>query len=222
MNDLVERYPRIDGLRANFVASVDGAVAVDGLSAGLSSPTDKEVFRILRMVCDALLVGAATLRDEDYRPLALDAQRRAWRTSSGLTAYPMMVVFSKSLDLDPHHRALTQAPVRPLIVTPADPGEHPLRRVADLVVAADPAVAVGYLRERGLRSLLCEGGPALLGMLSGADLVDEVCLTLSPLLAGPGAGRIVSGAPHPVRRMRLAHAFAAEDGMLLTRFVRAT
>ena len=222
MNDLVEFYPRIGGLRANFVASADGAVAVDGLSTALSSPTDKEVFRILRMVCDALLVGAATFRDENYRALTLDPVRRAWRASSGLSAYPVMVIFSRSLDLDPDHRALREAPVRPLIVTPADPGEHPLGRVADLVVAADPAQALDRLRERGLTSLLCEGGPVLLGMLSAADLVDEVCLTLSPLLAGPGAGRIVSGASHPARRMRLAHAFAAEDGMVLTRFVRAT
>lgn len=74
MTDLVARYPRIDGLRVNFVASADGAVAVDGLSAGLSSPTDKAVFRVLRMVCDALLVGAGTFRDENYRPLTLDAQ----------------------------------------------------------------------------------------------------------------------------------------------------
>jgi riboflavin biosynthesis pyrimidine reductase len=222
VNDLVSRYPRIDGLRANFVASVDGAVAVEGLSAGLSSPADKEVFRVLRMVCDALLVGAATLKAENYRPLTLDAQRRAWREASGLSAFPCLVIFSKTLDVDPDHRALREAPVRPLVVTPVDPGDHPVRRVADVVLAADPEAALKLLRERGLRSLLCEGGPGLLGLLSGADLVDEVCLTLSPLTAGPGVGRIVGGAPHPLRRMRLAHAHAAEDGTLLTRYVRAT
>ena len=221
MTDLVRRYPRIDGLRVNFVASVDGAVAVDGLSAALSSPTDKAVFRILRMVCDALLVGAGTFRHENYRPLTLDAQRREWRNRSGLSAYPCLVVFSKSLDLDPEHPALRDAPVRPLIVTPADPGDHPLSRVADLIVAADPVAAVSALRERGMTSLLCEGGPGLLGMLSGAGLVDEVCLTVSPLLAGPGADRIVTGTPHAPRRMRLVHAFAADDGMLLTRWNRA-
>lgn len=219
--ELVDRYPRIDGLRVNFVASADGAVAVDGLSAALSSPADKAVFRVLRMVCDALLVGAGTFRDENYRPLTLDARRREWRTSSGLSAYPCLVVFSKSLDLDPRHRALREAPLRPLIVTPADPGDHPLRRVAELLVADDPKAAIDVLRDKGMTSLLCEGGPALLGSLSGADLVDEVCLTVAPLLAGPGADRIVTGTPHPPRQMRLAHAFAAEDGTLLTRFVRA-
>lgn len=221
MIELAQRYPRIDGLRVNFVASTDGAVAVDGLSAGLSSPTDKEVFRVLRMVCDALLVGAGTFRHENYRALTLDPARRAWRTEKGLSAYPCLVVFSKSLDLDPGHRALREAPVRPVIVTPADPGDHPLRQVAEVIVAADPVAAVDALRGKGMTSLLCEGGPGLLGILSGADLVDEVCLTVSPLLAGPGADRIVTGTPHGPRRMRLAHAFAADDGMLLTRWSRA-
>lgn len=221
MTDLVAKYPRIDGLRVNFVASADGAVEVDGLSTTLSSPADKEVFRVLRMVCDALLVGAGTFRDENYRPLTLDEPRRSWRISSGLSAYPWLVVFSNSLDLDPDHRALREAPVRPLIVTAADPGDHPLRRVADLIVAADPAEAVAALRGRGLTSLLCEGGPGLLGALTGADLVDEVCLTLAPLLAGPGAHRIVTGTPHDPRPMRLAHALAAPDGTLLTRWTRA-
>lgn len=218
MIELVEKYPRIDGLRVNFVASADGAVAVDGLSTGLSSPADKEVFRILRMVCDALLVGAGTFRDENYRPLTLDAPRREWRISSGLSAYPRLVIFSQSLDLDPRHRALREAPVRPLVVTPEDPGDHPLREVAD-VLAADPAQALDALRGNGMTSLLCEGGPRLLGVLSGAGLVDEVCLTVAPLLAGPGADRIVTGTPHAPQRMRLAHAIVAAGGTLLTRYL---
>lgn len=221
LTDPVDRYPRIDGLRINFVTSADGAVSVDGLSAALSSPADKAVFRVLRMVCDALLVGAGTFRDENYRPVTLDAQRREWRISSGLSAYPRLVVFSKSLDLDPSHRALREAPVRPLIVTPAEPGDHPLRGVADLIVAEDAKAAIDALRGKGMTSLLCEGGPGLLGSLSGADLVDEVCLTVAPLLAGPGADRIVTGTPHAPRRMRLVHAVAADDGTLLTRWSRA-
>jgi len=212
---LLARYPRAEGLRVNFVTSLDGAAAVDGLSTGLSSPADKQVFRLLRMTCDALLVGAGTLRDEAYRPLTLDADRRAWRQSCGLSAYPRLVVFSRSLAIDPHHRALREAPVRPAVVTPTDPGDHPLREVADLIVAADPAGALAGLRGLGLTHLLCEGGPTLLGELSGADLVDEVCLTLSPLLAGPGATRMTAGAAHAPRPMTLVHALPAQDALLL-------
>jgi riboflavin biosynthesis pyrimidine reductase len=213
--ELLARYPRVEGLRVNFVTSLDGAATVDGLSTGLSSPADKQVFRLLRMTCDALLVGAGTLRDEEYRPLTLDADRRAWRAACGLSAYPRLVVFSRSLAIDPHHRALRDAPVRPLVVTPADPGDHPLREVADLTVAANLAQSLAALREIGLSHLLCEGGPTLLGELTGADLVDELCLTLSPVLAGPGATRMSVGTPHPPRLMQLIHALPAEDALLL-------
>jgi riboflavin biosynthesis pyrimidine reductase len=217
---LLGRYPRVEGLRVNFVTSIDGAATVDGLSAGLSGPVDKRVFRLIRMTCDALLVGAGTLRDEAYRPLTLDAERRAWRTGNGLPAYPRLVVFSRSLAIDPSHRALREAPVRPLIVTGADPGEHPLRQVADLMIARGPREAVRALRAAGLTHLLCEGGPALLGSLTGADLVDELCLTVSPLLAGAGATRIVTGEPHPPRTLALTHALPTGDGSLLLRYRR--
>lgn len=218
--ELLGRYPRTEGLRVNFVTSLDGSAAIGGLSAALSSPTDKQVFRLLRMTCDALLVGAATLRDEDYRPLTLDADRRAWRAAGGLAAYPRLVIFSAGLSVEPDHRALREAPVRPLVVTAADPGDHPLREVADVLVAADVRTAVAGLRAAGLTHLLCEGGPTLLGALTAADLVDELCLTLSPLLAGPEGPRMVLGDPHPPRRMRLVHALPAEDGMLLLRYRR--
>ncbi|NUR48279.1 MAG: pyrimidine reductase family protein [Hamadaea sp.] len=217
--ELLRRYPRTEGLRVNFVTSLDGAAAVDGLSTGLSSAADKQVFRLLRMTCDALLVGAGTLRDEDYRPLTLDPERRAWRLASGLSAYPRLVVFTHALALDPEHRALRDAPVRPLIVTPAEPGDHPLTEVADVLVA-DPAEAVARLHAEGLTHLLCEGGPTLLGALAGADLVDELCLTLSPVLAGPGATRMTDGRPHPPRTMRLIHAIPADQALLL-RYRRA-
>lgn len=218
--EMPARYPRVEGLRVNFVTSLDGSAAVGGLSTALSSPVDKQVFRLLRMTCDALLVGAGTLRDEDYRPLTLDAARRAWRTASGLSAYPRLVVFSARLSVDPHHRALREAPVRPLVVTAVDPGEHPVREVADLLIAPDVSTAVAGVRAAGLTHLLCEGGPTLLGALTAADLVDELCLTLSPLLAGPEGPRMALGDAHPPRPMRLIHALPAEDGTLLLRYRR--
>ncbi|WP_245601959.1 dihydrofolate reductase family protein [Hamadaea tsunoensis] len=209
---LLARYPRTPGVRINFVTSVDGAAAVDGLSTALSSPADKEVFRLLRMTCDALLVGAGTFRQEAYRPLTLDAARREWRVGAGLSAYPRLVVFSNRLDLDPGHPALASAPVRPLIVTRAAPAGHPLAGVADLVGTEEPVAA---LRQLGLTHLLCEGGPGLTGWLTARDEVDEVCLTLAPLLAGPGAPRLVTGQQHAARGLRLVHALPAEGALLL-------
>lgn len=65
--------------------------------------------------------------------------------------------------------------------------------------------------------VLCEGGPHIFGALAQLDAIDELCLTVGPLLAGPGAGRITAGAPHSPRRMRLIHALAI-DGLLFLRY----
>ncbi|BCJ73084.1 hypothetical protein CS0771_26280 [Catellatospora sp. IY07-71] len=224
-DELVRLYPRADRpwLRVNFVSSLDGAVAVDGLSAGLSGADDKRVFRLLRMLCDAVLVGAGTLRDEDYRPLTLDPVRRAWRQEHGLVAYPRLVVVSGTLRLDPAAPALAQAPVRPLILAgPAAPAaaRRALAPVADVADLPDLAGGLRLLHARGLPQVLCEGGPLLLGALGAADLIDELCLTVSPLLAGAGAGRITAGTPHPPRPMRTVHVLAAGEGLLLTRHLR--
>ncbi|HEU4427045.1 MAG TPA: pyrimidine reductase family protein [Pilimelia sp.] len=214
-------------LRVNFVTSLDGAVELESFSAGLSGPADKRVFAVLRMLCDALLVGAGTLRHESYRAVRLSEERRAWRLDRGLPAYPILAVVSRRLALDPAQAAFADAPVRPIVFTCAK--APPQRRaamsdVADVVVVGDTTVdvaaAVAELHRRGLRRTLCEGGPQLFGGLTAADLVDEICLTLSPLLAGPGAGRITAGATTPARPMSLRHVLAADD-MLLLRYARA-
>jgi len=191
-------------VRVNAVTSADGAGTLDGRSEGLSGPDDKRVFRVLRAECDALLVGAGTLRDEAYGPLTLDAARRASRRARGLPDTPTLVVVSGSLDLAPDLPALAQAPVRPVVLTSAaaDPRRRAaLEEVADVMApgtdgaTVDLGAALGALTERGLCQVLCEGGPRLFGALTTADLVDELCLTVSPLLAGPGPGRITAGSP---------------------------
>lgn len=214
-------------LRVNFVASVDGAVEVEGHSAGLGSPADRKVFDLLRMYPHGLLVGAGTLRHEGYTAVRLDGARRAWRAAHGLDPYPRLVVASARLDLDPTNPALADAPVRPVILTheTAPPDRRTaLSAVADVLAfgqtEVDLTAALAALRERGMTHILSEGGPHLLGALTAADLVDEVCLTVSPLLAGPGAGRITAGPPAPVRGLTLAHALFAGDNLLL-RYARA-
>lgn len=226
---LTAAYPRDEpGLRVNFVSSIDGAVTVDGVSAGLSGPGDKVIFGTLRMVCDALVVAAGTVRTERYDALRLDAERRAWRTARGLPEFPLMVVVSASLDLDPGQLVFADAPVRPVVVTHggADPGRRAvIERVADVIEAGDDAVdlpaAVAALHARGATRLLCEGGPRLLGALTAADLVDEMCLTVSPQLVGGDAGRIAAGPAGPPRAMALRHVLAEGD-MLFLRYTRRT
>jgi riboflavin biosynthesis pyrimidine reductase len=225
---LVESYPRHSGptLRVNFVASLDGAATLEGVSGGLSGPADKQIFNTLRMVCDALLVAAGTVRAEKYDALRLTAEGRSWRRDHGLPEFPLMVIVSGSLDLDPSQLIFSDAPIRPIVVTHA--GAPAGRRaavaeVAEIVTAGsdqvDLAAALVALHARGATQVLCEGGPHLLGALTGADLVDELCLTLSPVLAGPGAGRITAGAPSPSRSMSLQGILSAQD-MLFLRYAR--
>jgi riboflavin biosynthesis pyrimidine reductase len=227
--DLVARYPRNEQptLRVNFVASIDGAATVNGKSAGLGGPGDKLIFDTLRMVCDALVVAAGTVRTENYDALRLTEPARAWRRDHGLPEFPLMVVVSGSLNLDPEQLVFADAPIRPLVVThagsPAD-RRAALAEVAEIVTfgetSVDLAAAVRELHARGAAQLLCEGGPRLLGAMIAADLVDELCLTLSPRLVAGGAGRIATGPDGPPRAMALA-GILAEDDMFFLRYARS-
>jgi riboflavin biosynthesis pyrimidine reductase len=210
--------PSRPSVRMNFVSSIDGAAEVDGYSRGLSSDTDRQVFHILRSHADAVMVGAGTLRHEGYGPVRV-AER---------SVDPTLVIVSGSLDLDPAHRVLVEAPVRPIVLThagaPAD-RRATLTDVADIIdcgsSVVDLALGLTELRSRGLDQVLCEGGPHLFGALLAADLVDEICLTVSALLAGSGAGRIVANGRRDVPlSMRLVHIIAADD-TLFTRYARA-
>ncbi|MBY8871240.1 pyrimidine reductase family protein [Micromonospora sp. PLK6-60] len=225
--ELTALYGRAGGphLRVNFVSSLDGAVTLDGYSEGLSGEPDKRVFGLLRMLCDGLLVAAGTLRHEGYRAVRLSAARRAWRREHGLAEYPTLIVVSGSLDLDPAQAAFADAPVRPIVLTRAGVRPPPgLADVADLIRCGEErvelAAGLAELRRRGLAELLCEGGPHLFGALTAADLVDELCLTVAPLLAGPGPGRITAGAATVPRQLGLRHVLAAADGVLMLRYTR--
>nr|WP_296074835.1 pyrimidine reductase family protein [uncultured Actinoplanes sp.] len=222
---LVDLYPRNAGptLRANFIASLDGAITVDGLSGGLHGPGDKEIFDSLRMVCDALIVASGTVTAENYDALRLTEPAREWRLDQGLPEFPLMVIVSGSLNLNLDQLIFTDAPIPPIVVTHAAAPAERLSAVADVIVAGDDEVdlvaAVAELNARGATQLLCEGGPRLMGALGAADLVDEVCLTVSPLLVGGGPGRMTAGVPGTARRMSLRQVLTLED-MLFLRYVR--
>jgi len=214
-------------VRVNFVASLDGAVHLDGYSKGLSGDADRAVFSILRRHADAILVGAGTLRQERYHRVRLAAPHSAWRVSQGLAAQPTLVVVSSSLNLDPAASVFAESPVRPIVLTHL--GADPVRMAALAPVAdvltfgasmVDLTAGLAELRRRGLAQILSEGGPMLFGDLVAADLVDELCLTVSPLLAGPGPDRIVAGAPSLPRALRPIQIIESE-GFLLTRYQRA-
>lgn len=229
--DLLAAYatdPGAPWLRVNFVTSVDGAVtAADGFSAGISNEADKRVFGLLRQTCDALMVGAGTLRHEGYGAMRLGERREDWRVAHGLPGNPLLVIVSRRLDLDPTSSVFTGAPVRPMVVTSASsPPDRrsALAEVAHVLALGDEEVdlrgALDVLRRLGFGQVLCEGGPQLLGALTAADLVDEFDLTVAPALVGPGPGRITAGAPaEAARTMALRHILVADD-LLLLRYTR--
>jgi riboflavin-specific deaminase-like protein len=209
-----------------MVSSVDGAAAVDGATAELGGVADHHAFRALRDACDAVLVGAGTVRAERYGPVRGTPQRRQRREEKGLASRPQLVIVSGSLALDPEAEVFGDPTLRPLVVTH---GAAPVERVralsgvADVVRAGDDEVdldeLVVALHERGLFRVLCEGGPSLNGALLRRDLVDEVFLTLAPVLVGGGAPRIVVGDLHEPRPFRLVE-LREHEGELLLRYRR--
>jgi len=220
-------------VRANMVASLDGAAAVEGRARGLSSEADEQVFAMLRALTDVILVGAGTARAEHYGPVRPESEglRWAWLRDGRTPSAPIAVV-TRALDLDLASPLLAGAPPHArtiVITTEAAPAERraAAARTAEVIVAGEAMVdmkaALDALAARGYQRVLCEGGPHLLAQLAGEGLIDELCLTLSPLLAGPGADRIVTGGlPLPgggTQPFTLNHALEAES-FLLCRYVR--
>ncbi len=212
-------------LRANMVTSADGAAYLNGRSAGLSSAGDMRIFGILRLLADVVLVGAGTARTEEYKP-ARRWPQFAW-LRAGRPATATIALVSRSLELDLSTPLFAEAPpdARTIVITCADSPagrRAEVAKAADLIVtgetSVDLAAALSVLHARGLRRVLCEGGPHLLRDLVAAGLLDELCLSLSPTLAGPGAIRILAGLPSQARPMSLASVLA-EDGFLYCRYL---
>jgi riboflavin biosynthesis pyrimidine reductase len=216
-------YPAGPVLRANMVASADGAASLDGASAGLSSAADRHVFALLRTLADVILVGAGTARAEHYAPVRI---RELWQhLREGRTATPPIAVITGRMDLDLTSPLFTDAPphAQTMIITTSRASAP---EGVDIITAGEETVdlaqAIQALHDRGYQHILAEGGPGVLGQLTSAGLLDELCLTIGPLLAGPGAPRIVTGppAPSPVP-LSLAHVLEAE-GFLLCRYRKTT
>jgi len=213
-------------VNAVMVASADGAAQVAGRARGLSSPADVRLFATLRGHADVLLVGAGTARAERYRGDRPTDQRRAWRRERGLAEVPTIAVVSRHCALDPDGPLFADTAVPPLILTcdaaPAD-RRAALARRAEVLTAGDDSVdvarALELLAERGLRRVSCEGGPTLLAQVIATGRLDELSLTLSPLLVAGAALRVTQGPElDQPRRLRLGQVLE-EDGFLFLRYL---
>ena len=214
-------------LRADFVVSLDGAAEIEGRSGPLGGPPDRNAFMAMRAVADAVMAGAGTVRVENYGAVKLGEDVQDRREARGQHRVPPLVVVSRRGLLDTSAKCFTSGPPPILLTTSRALQERPeLREASDAVECGEKEVdlraGLENLAGRGLQRVLCEGGPSLLNSLIADDLVDEMCVTFSPLMAGPQRLHLSGGDPfdEPVR-FRLEGVLEG-DGMLLCRYARRT
>jgi riboflavin biosynthesis pyrimidine reductase len=183
-----------------MVASIDGSTVVDSNSRGLSSKTDQEVLLTLRELADVLIVGAATVRIEGYGPPRKRGQR--------------VGVVSRSGNIDASSALFTSG--AGFLILPDDAPPTSVDSVRAGRTDVDLAAALAQL---DVNFVQAEGGALLNGALAAADLIDELNLTISPMLAGGNGPRVTGGATPLAQRMRLAHVLE-DDGYLFTRYLR--
>ena len=220
--DFVRRAPAARPFVAvNMVATVDGRATVAGRTAPISSVADRQLFHALRTRVDAVMVGAGTLREERYGRLVRDPQRREQRLAAGLAADPLAIVVSGRLDLSSDLPLLADAASHVIVITASEASLDGCAAHVEYLRSSpvDLADALSRLGDRGVRSILCEGGPGLNASLLAGGLIDELHITTVGKLAGAaGALSIVGPAPidEPVGA-RLASLLEC-DGELFARY----
>lgn len=218
------RVPAGRHLRVNFIASLDGAVTVDGRSEGLGSPGDRRIFQVLRSLADVVLVGHGTASAEGYRAMTADSPVGRLRESIGRPATASIAVVSKRASLDPASGLVADAVSPTILVTCAssDAGRRESLTAAGVTVLVcgdddvDLPLALDRLAGLGHEQVLCEGDPTLFRDALTAGVVDELDLSIAPALVGV-AHRLVEGLENVVR-LDLRQVLE-EDGVLFTRSV---
>ncbi|WP_373315770.1 pyrimidine reductase family protein [Streptomyces canarius] len=217
-------------LRANMVSSLDGAAQHEGRSQPISSATDMRIFGTLRALADVVVVGAETVRQEGYRPARVRDEFAGARAAAGQTPVPAIAIVTASLELDFTLPLFTSPLVPTLILTGAAAAPDRIaaaeRAGAQVVTAGEgmgvePARAVQALAGLGHTRLLTEGGPRLLGQLIAAEVLDELCLTLSPTLTAGNAQRIAGGPSVAVPHRFALASLMEQDGFLFGRYCRS-
>ena len=213
-------------LRANFIASIDGAVTLDGSGRRLGTATDRRVFTRLREVADVILVGAVTATATPYVDIRLSAEAQAWRTANGLTAELPVAVVSGTGAVPGHLLDDVDVPAVALISATADESARRVLARSSARVAELPGATIGSAAIRdalgrlGLHRVLVEGGPTLFSQLVSDNEIDELCLTTSPnVVAGP-ARRIAATETHVEIRMERRAILVGADGTVIVRWAR--
>jgi riboflavin biosynthesis pyrimidine reductase len=218
-------------VRGNMIASLDGGATDDGKAGGLAGPGDRAVFALMRQLSDVILVGAGTVRIENYSGAQFSPAQRQARRRRGQAEVPPIAVVTNRGVFDHDAKLFTRTEVPPLLLTSADATEDTRGRlgsVAEVIDASgphpdrtDPATVLKILADRRLFRVLTEGGPQFLGSVIEDGLLDELCLTIAPLLVGGAAPRITTGYSAIHSSMRLSHLLTDDAGYLYTRYVRS-
>src|ERR671937_2565137 len=181
----------------NFATTLDGRAAIEGRSGAIGSDVDTEMLQLLRTCVDAVMIGAGTMRAERYGRVVSDPALRAQRERIGLSQDPLAVLVSGRLDLPWDAPLFTDGGGQVLIFTASEaqpPETETPVRVVRHEVGVDIVEALRHLREeRGVRALLCEGGPGLHNQLQATGTADELFLTIAPKLAGGEEPRVIEG-----------------------------
>ena len=226
-------YPERDApwVRANFIASVDGGATADGKTGTMAGPGDRHIFNLLRELADVIVVGAGTVRIEGYSGAHMGAAQRQRRQARGQSEVPQLAIVTKSGRLERDMPAFTRTEVQPLVLTCTEAAGETRRVLTGLCevldcssddpAKVDEAALLQALAARGMRRILTEGGPMLLGAFVQRDLLDELCLTIAPYVVGGLARRIATGPGQLLARMRCAHVLTDDAGYLYTRYVKA-
>ena len=184
----------------NMVMSLDGAFSTDGVSGGLSSGADHQLFLARRSLADVILVGASTVRAENYRRPSVTPEAARVRAERGQDPVPRIVITSRSLSLPADVPLLEGDPPAPIMAHPADADTSKAPTGVELLEVGsdgvDFAELLRVLADRGAKDVVCEGGPGVLGQLAAEGLIDEYMITLSPQLIGGDRVGLLSGA-HP-------------------------
>lgn len=214
-------------LRINMVSSIDGAISIKGKAIELSSDIDRVVFHSLRSFTDLVLVGAGTMRIEEYKPVSLTIEEQSKRIERNQKAIPPIAVVTRSGEFNFTTDFFSKAVTKPIIIT-TEIGARVAQNngLADIIICGKSQVdlnfAIKELNLLGYKNILCEGGPSLNADLLKENLVDELCLTINPILVQGDGKRIFDG---PIidtpKSFKISNIFTQND-QLFFRYTKKT
>jgi riboflavin-specific deaminase-like protein len=210
---------------ANFVASADGRATVAGRSGALGDDGDHAMFHGLREQVDGVLVGTGTLRTERYGRILGKAERRDRRIAGGRSPEPLACILTRSGEIPTDIPLFTEPEARVVVFSPVEINGLSECAAHTELIRLDPGeltvtTALRHLRsDYAVASLLCEGGPTLFASLLQEGVVDELFLTLAPLLTGGDMGPTITSGPELADTQKLRLGWLLErNGSLYVRY----